>query len=304
MTLLIGLVAQLLHIALFAVAAPTMVGVQRWMHARLTGRAGSSPLQPWRDLLRLLRKQTVLAECSSGVTDLAPPVAVAAITVVACLVPSFTLGMTLARFGDLLAIAALLVLARCALALAAMDAGTAPGGMAASRAMLLGSVAEPALLLILFALALLAGSLNLDLVAASQIESGTGWRTSIGLACAATLLLAFVDATRHEPISFDFSGPHLALIKAARAMRLLVWFNLIGAAFLPWGMAQTGEGPIAWVVGIAAWLARTLSFIGVLALLQVVLGHIRLQRAAQLLGIAVLLGLLAAGFLFADMGAV
>ena len=97
------------------------------MRARLAGRAGASPLQPWRDLIRLLRKQTVLAESASSVTIDAPAACAAATAVAACLVPSFTLGMTFAPFADLLLIAGLLIAARASLALAAMDAGTAPG---------------------------------------------------------------------------------------------------------------------------------------------------------------------------------
>ena len=139
---------------LIGAAAPTLIGVHRWMQARLAGRVGPPLLQPWRDLIRLLRKQTVLAEGASGVTVDAPVVCAAATAVAACLVPSFALGMIFAPFADLLVIAGLLALARSSLALAAMDAGAAMGGMAASRTLLLGCLAEPALLLVLFVLAL------------------------------------------------------------------------------------------------------------------------------------------------------
>ena len=241
LTLLTGLVAQLLHIALMAAAAPTLIGLHRWMQARLAGRTGASPLQPWRDLVRLLRKQTVLAESASHVTIDAPVACAAATAVAACLVPSFTLGMTLAPFADLLLISGLLMAARASLALAAMDAGTATGGMAASRTMLLGCLAEPALLLVLFVLALLAGSLDLDVVAAMQLENGGDWRIGVGLALAATLLVALIDAMRREALALDLGGRDLALIEAADALRLLVWFNLIGAMFLPFGMARSGR---------------------------------------------------------------
>ena len=272
------------------------------MRARLAGRAGASPLQPWRDLVRLLRKQTVLAESASNVTIDAPAACAAATAVAACLVPSFTLGMTFAPFADLLLIAGLLMAARASLALAAMDTGTATGGMAASRTMLLGCLAEPALLLVLFVLALLAGSLDLDVVAAMQIENGVDWRTGVGLALAATLLVALIDVMRREALAMDLGGRDLALIEAADALRLLVWFNLIGAMFLPFGMAGADAGPVAWAVGIIAWLARTLLAAALLALLHAGLGRIGLVRAAQVLGVAVLFGLLAAVFLLADMG--
>ncbi len=302
MGLVSGLVAQVLHIALMGVAAPSLAGIYRWMQARLAGRVGPPLLQPWWDLIRLLRKERVLAESASDVTSIAPAVSAAATAVAVCLVPSFALGMSFAPFADLLIIAGLLALARCSVALAAMDAGTALAGVGASRLMLLACLAEPALLLVLFTLALLAGSLNLSVIAAMQLENGTGLRVGVGIALAATLLVALVGTMRCEMLAQEFGGPDLALLEATDAMRILVWFNLIGAMFLPFGMAPSAEGPIAWVVGIACWLIRTLVFAGVLALLHAVLGRIRLQREAQMLGVAVLLGLLAAMFLFADMG--
>lgn len=299
--MLVGLAAQLLHIVLVGAAAPTLIGVYACMQARFAGRVGPSPLQPWRDLIRLSRKQTVLAESASGVTMIAPVACVAATAVAACLVPSFALGMIFCPFADLLLIAGLLMAARGSLALAAMDAGTAQGGMAASRAMLLACLTEPALLLVLFVLALLAGSLSLDLIAAMQMENGVDWRTGVGIALAATLLVALVDNMRHDGLALDLGGPDLALIETADSLRLLVWFNLIGAMFLPFGMAQSGAGPIGWAIGIIAWLTRTLLFAAALALLHTMHGRIRLLRAAHILSVAVVLGLLAAILLLADM---
>ena len=302
MAFLSGLVAQVLHIALMGIAAPSLIGIHRWMQARLVGRVGPPLSQPWWDLIRLLRKERMRAESASDVTRIAPAVCAAATAIAACLVPSFAFGMTFAPLDDLLVIAGLLALARCSMALLAMDAGTARAGVGASRSMLLACLAEPALLLVLFVLAFLTGSLNLDAIAAIQPENGTASRVGVGIALAATLLVALVGTTRREVLVDEFGGPDLALIEATDAMRLLVWFNLIGAMFLPFGMATAAEGPIAWAVSAACWLIRTLVFAGVLALLHTVLGRIRLLREAQMLGVAVLLGLLAAIFLFADMG--
>jgi formate hydrogenlyase subunit 4 len=302
MALLSGLVAQVLHITLMGVAAPSLIGIERWMQARLAGRVGPSPLQPWWDLIRRLRKERMLAESASDVTGIAPVVCASATAIAACLVPSFALGMTFAPFGDLLVIAGLLALARCSVALVAMDAGTALGGVGASRSMLLACLGEPALMLVFFVLALLAGSLNVNAIAAMQLENGAASRVGVGIALAATLLVALVGTMRREMLTDEFGGPDLALLETTDAMRLLVWLNLIGAMFLPFGMTSSADGPIAWVVGVAYWLARTLAFAGVLALLHTVLGRTRLLREAKTLGVAVLLGLLAAIFLFADMG--
>lgn len=302
MTLLTGFVAQILHIVLIGAAAPTLIGVHRWMQARLAGRVGPPLLQPWRDLIRLHTKQTVVAEGASGMSGAAPAVCAAATAIGACLVPSFALGMIFAPFADLLVIGGLLALARCSAALAAMDAGAALGGMGASRSLLLACVAEPALLLVLFVFALSAGTINVDLIAAMRIESGTRWDIVLPIGLAATLLIALAGTMPHEELTLEFSGTDLALIEGADALRLLVWFNMIGAMFLPFGMAPAGDGPTVWAAGLVCWLGRTLVLAAALALLNAVVGRIRLVRAAQVLCVAVLLGLLAATFLIAETG--
>ena len=305
MTLLTGFVAQLLHIALMLAAAPTLVGIRRWLEARLAGHSGPSILQHWRDLLRLLCKESVLAESASSLSAAAPLVSAAAIVIAASLVPSFALGMSFAPFADLLVIAGLLAVARCSLALAGMDAGTAFGGMGASRTMALASLSEPALLLVVFVLGLLAGSSNLDLVASMQQESGTEWRAGVSLALAATLLVAQVECDSGQTrrtMTLEFSGRDLALIDGAEALRLLLWLNLIGAMLLPFGMAPAGAAPVAWLLGLACWVVKTLLFTIALAVLPSVLGRMRMMRASHMLGVAILLGLLAAVYLFANMG--
>lgn len=313
MNLAVALAAQVLHAVLMLATAPTLIGVILWVQARLVGRAGPPLLQPWRDLARLLRKQPVMAESASEVFAIAPLLSAAAVAIVAVLVPSFTLGMAFAPFTDLLAIAGLLALARCSIALAGMDAGSALGGIGASRTMALACLSEPALLLVIFTLGLLAGSSNLDVIAAMQQETGTDWRTGAGLALVATLLVAIADgangpavrselAMQREAMALEFSGRDLAMIEAAEALRLLVWLNLIGAMFLPFGIAPAGAGLAALLLGLVCWLVKLLLLAVAFALLQTVMGRMRLMRVPHMLGVAILLGLLAVVFLFASAG--
>jgi formate hydrogenlyase subunit 4 len=301
MTLLLGFAAQLLHTALVIVAAPSLVGLLRWLQARLSGRVGPPILQPWRDLLRLLQKQPVLAESATAVTSHAPLACAAMTAVAACLVPSFALGMLFAPFADLLLVFGLLFAARCSLALAAADAGTTLGGIGASRVMLLGCLSEPALLTVVLVAALLVGSLNLDLIAAMQQESD--WQIGSVLALVALLLIGLIDTTPQETLTGDLAGVDLALVHMAEAVRLLLWFNLIGGLFLPFGMAPAGSFPFTWVIGIATWLVRTVLFAIALAVVRTVIGRVSLAQSTQALGVAALLGLLAAMFLFAQTGA-
>jgi formate hydrogenlyase subunit 4 len=296
-------VAQLVHIALMVAAAPTVAGLHAWLRATLAGRAGPSVLQPWHDLARLLRKQPVLAENASWLTENGVAFHAAATGLASCIVPSFSLGMSSAGLADLLVVFGLLAAARIGLALAAVDVGAAPAGMAVSRQLLLGCLVEPASLLVLLVLATLAGTSNLDLIAAMQVESGPLWQPAPALA--AVLALAWSDTSSDDPaLVQDLSGVDLALTQVGEGLRLLVWFGLIGAMFLPIGMASPDAGPVAWLVGLGGWLVRTLVLTGMLALAQTMLGRVRPLRTARMLGMAMLLSLLAVVIVFAGMGSI
>lgn len=317
MTLLSGIVTQILHTALMLAAAPLLVGFVRRIKARLLGRAGPAVLQPWRDLIRLARKQPVLAENASDLFRAAPVASFAAIAAAALLVPSFALGMLLGPLSDLILIAGLLTLARCALALAGMDIGTAFGGIGSSREMTFATFAEPALLLVIFTLALLAGTTNLDAIATLLREGTLGLRVSLGLALVAAIMVALAENARipvdnpathlevtmvHEAMALEYSGRDLALIEGGAALKLLLWLTLIGTVFLPFGAAPPGANPLLWILGLATWAAKVLVLGTGLAVIETAIAKMRVFRVPEFLGIAVLLGLLAAVFLFVSTG--
>jgi formate hydrogenlyase subunit 4 len=292
-TLLLAMVAQALHIALMLAAAPAIIGLQRWTEAMLAGRTGPDPRQFWRDLVRLVRKQPALAENASPLFRMAPLACFAAMAVAAALVPSFTLGMAFAPLGDLLVLGGLLALARAALALAALDPGTAAGGMAAARTAWLAGLAEPALFLVILALGLLGGTTNLDLLISQQHQGMLQPPAAAVLAGAALVALA-VASPDPSGQTAEFSGGDLALAELAGAVRVLVWFDLIGALVLPLGMAEQGAGPLGWIVGLAAWGAKLLVLIAGLAAVRCATGRLTGSRIPQVVGIAAVLGLLAA----------
>ena len=221
-----AILTQVLHVALMLAAAPLVVGVTRWLKARMMGRRGASPLQPWRDLDKLLRKTPVLAENASVVSEAAPYAGFAACLLAIALVPSFARGMALAPLSDLILLAGLLAFGRMAIALAGMDVGTAFGGLGAAREMSFSVFAEPALLLCVLTFAILAGTTNLDLIAATFRDGGLGLRVSLALAAVAMLAVAVAENARipvdnpathleltmvHEAMLLESSGRHLAL---------------------------------------------------------------------------------------------
>jgi formate hydrogenlyase subunit 4 len=313
----VGLATLVLHLLLMLTAAPLLVGAVRLAKARMLARQGPHLLQPWRDLLRLARKQPVIAANASFVFRAAPATAFAATVAAASLVPSFALGMATAPVSDLLVIIGLLTLGRCAVALAGMDIGTAFGGLGASREMTFAAFAEPAMLLVIFTLALLVGSTNLDAVALALRDGGFGLRVSLGLALVAILAIAIAENGRipidnpathleltmvHEAMVLEYSGRHLALIEWTAALKLLVWMTLIGTVFMPFTMATPASGPLGWLLALPQWAAK----VGVLAvglcLFETALAKMRVFRVPEFIGVALLLGLLAAVFLFVSQG--
>ncbi len=313
----LALAAQLAHLALLLAVAPLLSGFISWLKARLLGRIGPPVGQPLRDLLRLARKQPVLAFNATWLFRAAPALGFATTLAAAALVPSFALGMITAPASDLLVIVGLLALGRCILALAAMDVGSAFGGIGASREMMFSVFAEPGLILVIFTLALLAGTTNLDAVAGLLREGTLGLRVSLGLTLVATCVIAIAENGRipvdnrathlevtmvHEAMVLEYSGRDLALIEANAALKLLLWLTLIGAMFCPFGMATPEGGLLAWPLGALSW-AMKIGFMAIgLACFETGMAKMRVFRVPEFLGAALLLGMLAAVFLFVSTG--
>jgi formate hydrogenlyase subunit 4 len=314
-----GLLALALHTALLAAAAPLLAGLMAVLRARLLGLAAPPPFQAWRDLLRLVRKQPVLAEGASALAAAAPWIAFAATAAAALLVPSCTSGMAGAAGADLIAVFGLLALARAALVLAALDAGAPFGGLGAARVLGLDVAAAPALLLVVLALALAAGSTNIDAIAGINAIAGSAGPAQLAalpLVAAALGLVALVEtglvpgeagcdeaAMIAGAPPLDVAGWHLALVEAAAQLRLLLWLDLLGVAVFPAGMATADGGALAWAIGVACWLARTVVLAAALAAWQAARVRVPLARGPAILGLAAVLGLLAALALFATEAA-
>jgi formate hydrogenlyase subunit 4 len=151
--------------------------------------------------------------------------------------------------------------------------------------------------LIVLSVALVAGGTNLDHAAAVLREGGQGVRVSLALAGVATAMVTLVEAG-HLGFSEELSGRHLALVELAGQLRLLAWFGLLAALFLPFGLAPEGAGPVAWLVGLLAWAAKVAVLAGGLLLGEAAAARMRVFRAVEFLGVATLIALLAAVFLF------
>ena len=313
MALIQGLLIQGAQMTLVLLLAPLLTGFVRKVKARLLRRQGPSLLQPYRDLLRLLRKEVVLATGASWLFRVAPYLIFAAIWVAAALVPTFATGLMFSWSADLIAIIALLGSARFFLALAGLDVGTSFGGIGASREVMIASLAEPAMIMIVFTLALLAGSTQLSSVAEFMLVSNVGLRVSLGLALVALIMVAIAENARipvdnpathleltmvHEAMVLEYSGRHLAMIEAAASLKLLLYVSLLGCVFVPWGMAASEAGLVAIATGMAAYVLKLAAGGFLLALFETSIAKMRVFRVPEFLGAALMLGLLGTLLLF------
>jgi formate hydrogenlyase subunit 4 len=313
MALIQGLLIQGTQMTLVLALAPLLTGFVRKIKARLLRRRGPSVIQPYRDLLRLLRKEVVLAENASRLFRAAPYLIFATTWVAAALVPTFAAGLLFSWSADLIAIIALLGSARFFLALAGLDVGTSFGGIGASREVMIAALAEPAMIMIVFTLALLAGTTQLSSIACFMLDSKVGLRVSLGLALVALIMVAVAENARipvdnpathleltmvHEAMVLEYSGRHLAMIELSASLKLLLYVSLLGCVFLPWGMAASGAGAQAYAIGVGAYVAK-LALGGVLlALFETSVAKMRVFRVPEFLGAALMLGLLGTLLLF------
>ncbi|TAH65873.1 MAG: formate hydrogenlyase [Rhodopseudomonas palustris] len=307
------LLVQGLQMLLVFTLAPLLTGFIRKVKARLMRKRGPSLLQPYRDLLRLLRKDVVLADNASWLFRATPYVTFAAIWVAAALVPTFATGLLFNWMADLIVIVALLGTARFFLALAGMDVGTAFGGLGSSREVMIAALAEPAMLLIVFCVALVAGSSQLSTIANFIASAQVGLRVSLGLAMIALIMVALAENARipvdnpsthleltmvHEAMILEYSGRHLALIEFGAFLKLLLYVSLLACLFFPWGIAVSGAGLQSYVVGTAVYIVKLAAVGFLLALFETATAKMRVFRVPQFLGAALMLGLLGTLLLF------
>jgi formate hydrogenlyase subunit 4 len=308
MAAMIGYVLELAQAVLALVLAPGLVGLLRWMKARLQNRRGAPVWQPYLELRKLFAKEVVVSENASWVFRVAPFVVFATTVAVTLLLPLLAVPLPLDPVGDLLVVVYLLLLGTFFLALAGLDPGSAFGGMGASREVTVAALAEPTVALAIFALALGAGSTNLgQIVARTMADPLAAISPGHLLAFAALIIVMLAETGRlpvdnpathleltmiHEAMVLEYSGRYLGLLEWAAALKLLIFLTLLGNLFVPWGVATTVT-PAALVTAAGALLVKLAILALAVAVLETRVAKLRLFRVPELLSASFVLGLLA-----------
>ncbi|MBK8332516.1 MAG: NADH-quinone oxidoreductase subunit H [Acidimicrobiaceae bacterium] len=303
-----GIAVAVLQVILTIAVAPLLVGMMRVIRARLEGRVGAPIRQPWRDLRKLLRKQRMVSQNTGVVFSIAPLVLLASAALVAGIVPFLSTTSALDQVGDLFAIVYLLLLGTVFLSLAGLDAGTAFGGMGSSREMTIAAIAEPTLLVAIFALSVSTGSSNLGAIVADTLANPSKAASPASmLAFSALAVVTIAETGRipvdnpsthleltmiHEAMILEYSGPDLALVELAAHLRLVVFLGLLANLFFPWGIATTAQ-PLHLLAAAGAVTVKLIVLAAVIAAAEVFIAKVRLFRVPELLAASFVLAFLA-----------
>jgi len=301
-----GIAFQILQSVFVVLAAPLLVGWVNQCRAWLQSRSGPGVLRPYHVLWRLFHKEAVIAEHASPLFRATPYVLFGCMWLAAGIVPVLATDLPFAPAADIIALVGIFALARVFIALAAMDIGTAFGGIGARREMLIGFLAEPAMLMTLFTAAFLSSSTALTTIVETLAHREFAIYPSLAFAAVAFLMVLLAENARipvdnpathleltmiHEAMILEYSGRHLALVEWAAAIKLFAYMTIGIALFVPWGIAE-GSDWAALPTALVALAAKLACAGAGLAVLETVSAKFRVFRAPEFLSTAFLLAVL------------
>jgi formate hydrogenlyase subunit 4 len=303
----IEIFTQALELFAALAAAPLFVGWVNQCRAWLQNRRGPGLWLPYRGIRKLFHKDAVIAERASPLFRVAPYIVFGSMAVAAMIIPSMSTGLPLTIAADAIALVGLLATARVFLSLAAMDVGTAFGTLGARREMMVGFLAEPALLMVIFVASLISASTALPAITENLATQHLGLYPSLAFTAIAFTMVLLAENARipidnpathleltmiHEAMVLEYSARHLALMEWAAALKLFNYACIGFALFVPWGVSTGESGPAALLASIPL-LALKLAVAGaVLAFIETVSAKLRVFRAPEFLAIAFLLAVL------------
>ncbi len=301
-----GALSQLLEIALAIALAPLLTGwINQW-RAWLQNKSAPSLWQPYRTLHKLFVKESVVAENASPLFRSAPYIVFGCMTLACGIIPTISTDLPLSPAADAIALVGLFALARVFISLAAMDVGTSFGTLGARREMLIGFLAEPALLMVLFSASLISQSTSLTTIVETLAHRELAIYPGLAFAGVAFTMVSLAENARvpvdnpathleltmiHEALILEYSGRHLALVEWAASLKLFAYSCIGLALFFPWGVAEA-QAPQAMLLALPALVFKLAIGGFLLAVLETLSAKMRIFRVPEFLATAFLLAVI------------
>lgn len=301
-----GVISQLLEILLALALAPLLSGWSRQCSAWLLNRKAPSLLLPYRTLHKLFNKESIVATHASPLFRAAPYLVFGCMLLACAIIPTLSTDLPLAPAADAIALVGLFALARVFISLAAMDVGTAFGSMGARREMLIGFLAEPALLMVLFSASLICQSTSLVTIVETLAHRELAIYPGLAFAAVAFIMVSLAENARvpvdnpnthleltmiHEALILEYSGRHLALLEWAASLKLFAYSCIGLTLFFPWGVAEA-QAPLAMLLALPMLVFKLAIGGALLALFETVSAKMRIFRVPEFLASAFLLAVI------------
>jgi formate hydrogenlyase subunit 4 len=301
-----GFLSQLLEIVIAIALAPLLTGwVNQW-RAWLQNRKAPGLWQPYRMLHKLFNKESMVADHASSLFRIAPYVMFGCMVLACAIIPTLSTDLPLAPAADAIALVGLFALARIFISLAAMDIGTAFGTLGARREMLIGFLAEPALLMVLFSASLISKSTSLTTIVETLAHRDPVIYPGLAFAGVAFTMVSLAENARvpvdnpathleltmiHEALILEYSGRHLALVEWAASLKLFAYSCIGLALFFPWGVAEAQE-PLAMLLALPVLVFKLAIGGFLMATLETISAKMRIFRVPEFLATAFLLAVI------------
>jgi len=275
---------------LLLLTAPLFSGFVRVMRAKIQTRKGPPLMQNYYDIVKLMKRQEVVSVQAGWVFRITPYVVMATMLLVAMILPIIAVQSPLGMVGDLLLVVYLFALPRFFLSVAGMETGSTFGGIGARRELLISTLVEPVLLLVVFILALLAGSTNLGIISTKVATNALPYSIAFLLSLAAFAFATYIEMGKlpfdlaeaeqelQEGALSEYSGRSLAILKWGIYLRQLVLVSLFMALFLPFGSMTTFSLPAA-LLALIAFFGKAIIFYFVVAVLENTMARMRFMKA-------------------------
>lgn len=301
------IIFSVVQVLLLLLLAPLVQGIIKKTKARLQNRIGADVVQPYRDIFKYLRKDAVIAKDASWLTRTTPYLCFAATLCVGVLIPTVFVKAPLGMTGDIIVIVYLFAVVRFFLAITALDAGSAFGGMGASREMVMSAICESALLLALIAVLLGVGKTNVGDIVSSLVQ--LDWDLfdyGRWLSCIAFLIVIIAETGRipydnpdthleltmlHEAMMLEYSGRYWGLLQWAVLAKQTILFSMFVNLFIPWGIATEFTAK-ALLFGLFFYIIKVIAVGIMLACIETAYAKIRVFQIPKLLASSIALSML------------
>jgi len=296
------MIAYLITILMLLLIAPILLSFIKAVKMVLLFKKPISIFQGYRNFAKLMKKETIISQETSQITRVAPFLILSPLLVTMFFLPPVVKGAYYVSFVDAFTITGLLSLSTFFLMLLGLDSASSFGGMGSSREAFISALVEPAMVLTVFSVSMMAGDLGVGQAGVNLAQHfPKAHMASFLFAGISFFILLLAENGRipvdnpethleltmvHEAMILDLSGVYLAIIEAAGSVKFVIFASLFASLFMPFGL-EYGT-----FIAILIFIAKLLLISMIVAFLEVSTAKLRLFKVPNLLGIAIVFAFL------------